>query len=86
LLRLIAKGEIEEDRIRSIVIIATEEDLLHLGERNFQTDSLAPLPFRSLEGKRVFLHPEPSLPSGSFNRKPSIVVSMARFGGHQDEI
>jgi len=32
---LIAEGEVEEDRIRSIIIIPREEDLLHLRERNF---------------------------------------------------
>jgi hypothetical protein len=86
LIGLISKGEVKEDGIRSIIIITGEEDLLHLGEGNFQMDSLSPLPPRSLKVKFIFFDPQPALPSRSFNRKPSVIVSMARVRNHHDEI
>jgi len=83
---LIAKGEIEEDGICAIIIISGEEDLLHFGEGNFQMDSLTLLSFWSFEGKLVCFNPQPALPSRPFNRKPTVVVSVARFRCHHDEI
>jgi hypothetical protein len=32
---LISKGEVEEDRIRTIIIVSGEKDFLHPGERDF---------------------------------------------------
>ena len=34
-LRLIAKGDIQEDSIPPVIVVPGEEDFLHLGEGNF---------------------------------------------------
>jgi hypothetical protein len=49
------KGEVEEDGIGSIIVVAGEEDLFHLREGNPQIDPFAVLPFRDLETDPIFL-------------------------------
>jgi len=86
LLGLIAKGEIEEDRIGPIVIITGEENLLHFGRWDVQMNSLTTLPFRNFKAKLAFFDPQPAFPSRPFDRKPSIIVSMTRLRCHRDKI
>jgi len=45
-------------------------------------DSVSPLPFRGFEAEPIFIDPKPSSPSGPFNGKAPVIVSIARFGKH----
>jgi hypothetical protein len=63
LLPLIAKGEVEKDRIYSVIIIPGEKDLQHLGEWNFQLDPFAAFPFWNFKVKMVCFNPHPAFPS-----------------------
>jgi hypothetical protein len=60
---LIAKGEVEKDRIDSVIIIPAEKNLLHFGQGNFQLDPLAAFPFWDFKMKLVCVNPHPALPS-----------------------
>ncbi len=85
MLPLIVKGEVEKDRIGSVVIVTGEKNPRHFGEGNFEMDPFASSSFRDFKEKLVSLNPHPALPSRPFCRKPSIIVNTTGFGCHHDE-
>ena len=76
---LVPKGEVEKNRIRSIVVVPCEENLLHLLNGDPQIDPLIFFLLRDLERELIPLHPEPALPPWAFYRESSIIVCMTRF-------
>jgi hypothetical protein len=54
---LITEGEIEEDGIRSIIIVSGEGDLFHAGKRDLQIDCFTPFPSGHLKVKNIPFDP-----------------------------
>ena len=54
---LITKGEVEEDGVRSIIIISGTGDLFHTGKGDFQIDLFSAFSFGHLEEQYISLNP-----------------------------
>jgi hypothetical protein len=82
---LITKGEVEEDGIRSIIIISGTGDLFHTGKGDFQIDLFTIFSFRNLKEKHISLNPQAALTPGSFDRETSVVIHFTRLRSHHSQ-
>jgi hypothetical protein len=83
---LIAKGEVEENGVRSIIVVSGTGDLFHTGKGDFQIDLFTLFSFRHLKEQQISLDPQAALTPGSFDRKTSVVIHFARLRSHHYKI
>jgi len=76
---LAPEGEVEKNRVRSVIVVPGEKNLLHVCKRDLQADHLLVFLLGNFKRDTIPFDPELTFPSRSLDRESSIVVGMARF-------